>query len=228
MASAQGIAGPMYYTNMFLFAATIGFGTAFILSSVSANFFKWELSNCITRGEAAGTGKIVVFSIDMEADIGWRDFTVTYLDQGAQDFGCFGTIEQGEKYPIGDYQDNSGNAAALGMVLSWGIGVVIAMYTLLTMFLAMKGRAACISLVTLSKLCALFAYGVIIATTVFWWMVEGKFGSRGEALVPRLHQLALDAAETCNEGTNDFNPCSNATWHMDTPGWALALGITAV
>ena len=89
---------------MFLFAATIGFGTAFIVSSVSANFFKWELSNCITKGEAAGTGRIVVFSIDMEADIGWRDFTVTYLDQGAQDFGCFGTIEQGEKYPIGDYQ----------------------------------------------------------------------------------------------------------------------------
>ena len=59
-------------------------------------------------------------------------------------------------------------------------------------------------------------------------MVEGKFGNREEALVPRLHQLALDAAETCNEGTNDFNPCSTATWHMDTPGWALALGITAV
>ena len=58
----------------------------------------------MTKGEAAGTGRIVVFSIDMEADIGWRDFTVTYLDQGAQDFGCFKTIEQGEKYPIGDYQ----------------------------------------------------------------------------------------------------------------------------
>lgn len=104
MAAAHGIATPVYYANMFLFAATIGFGTAFIVSSVSANFFKWELTNCVTKGVAEGTGRIVVFSIDMEADIGWRDFTVTYLDQGAQDFGCFGTIEQGEKYSIGDYQ----------------------------------------------------------------------------------------------------------------------------
>lgn len=104
MSTIHGVATPIYYANMFLFAATIGFGTAFIVSSVSANFFKWELSNCMTKGEAAGTGRIVVFSIDMEADIGWRDFTVTYLDQGAQDFGCFKTIEQGEKYPIGDYQ----------------------------------------------------------------------------------------------------------------------------
>lgn len=104
MAAAHGIATPVFYANMFLFAATIGFGTAFIVSSVSANFFKWELTNCVTKGVAEGTGRIVVFSIDMEADIGWRDFTVTYLDPGAQDFGCFGTIEQGEKYPIGDYQ----------------------------------------------------------------------------------------------------------------------------
>lgn len=104
MAAAHGIATPIYYANMFMFAVTIGFGAAFIVSSVSANFFKWELSNCMTKGEAAGTGRIVMFSIDVEADIGWRDFTVTYLDQGAQDFGCFGTIEQGEKYPIGDYQ----------------------------------------------------------------------------------------------------------------------------
>ena len=59
-------------------------------------------------------------------------------------------------------------------------------------------------------------------------MIEGKFGKRQEALVPRLYELALDAAETCNEGTNDVNPCTESTWHMDTPGWALALGITAV
>lgn len=63
-------------------------------------------------------------------------------------------------------QDNSGNAAALGMVLSWGVAVIVAIYTLLTMFLAMKGRTTCTSLVALSRLCALFAYGVIIATTV--------------------------------------------------------------
>ena len=54
-------------------------------------------------------------------------------------------------------QDNSGNAAALGMVLSWGVAVIVAIYTLLTMFLAMKGRTTCTSLVALSRLCALFA-----------------------------------------------------------------------
>lgn len=102
MAAAHVIASPSYYANMFLFAATIGFGTAFIAFSVDKNFFKWELNDCTTKG--AGDGKILVFDIDMEVDIGWRDFTVTYLNAGAQDFGCFGTIQQGEKYSIGDYQ----------------------------------------------------------------------------------------------------------------------------
>lgn len=121
MAAAHVIATPFYYVNMFLFAATIGFGTAFIVSSMSKNFFKWVLSDCTTKG--AGEGKTLVFDIDIEVDIGWRDFTVTYLDPGAQDFGCFGTIEQGGKYSIGDYQVRRNIDRLLSSVRSGGIAL---------------------------------------------------------------------------------------------------------
>lgn len=63
---------------------------------------------------------------------------------------------------------------------------------------------------------------------VFWWLVEGKFGNRRQALAPRLFELVTVAAEKCNEGTDSENPCNDADWDFESPGWALALGITAV
>lgn len=67
----------------------------------------------------------------------------------------------------------------------------------------------------------------MMCVQVFWWLVEGKFGDRQEALAPRLFQLVEEGAETCSEGTiEDF--CREASWAMDAPGWALSLGITAV
>ena len=61
---------------------------------------------------------------------------------------------------------------------------------------------------------------------MFWWLVEGKFGAREEALAPRLFQLTQEAADTCNSGPED--KCREAEWEMDAPGWALSLGVTAV
>ena len=57
-------------------------------------------------------------------------------------------------------------------------------------------------------------------------MVEGKFGNRTEALVPRLRDLVLEAAERCNN--NEVAPCNAKEYHIITPGWSLALGITSV
>ncbi len=65
---------------------------------------------------------------------------------------------------------------------------------------------------------------------VFWWLVEGKFGRREEALAPRLFDMVVEGAEdNCSNGTNEEQQhCEEASWSMITPGWALILGITAV
>lgn len=60
---------------------------------------------------------------------------------------------------------------------------------------------------------------------VFWWLVEGKFGRRTQALAPRLFQLTEEAAAQCNIGEDK---CREAEWEMDAPGWALSMGVTAV
>lgn len=44
------------------------------------------------------------FTLDLEVDIGWRMFTVTFIDGGAVQGGCFAGLEQDETYSIGDYQ----------------------------------------------------------------------------------------------------------------------------
>lgn len=59
-------------------------------------------------------------------------------------------------------------------------------------------------------------------------MLEGKFGNRSEALVPRLKELVVDAAEKCAEGSSLVAPCLSNDYNIITPGWSLALGITAV
>lgn len=71
-------------------------------------------------------------------------------------------------------------------------------------------------------------YFPLFALKVFWWLVEGKFGSRQEALAPRLLELVHDAALRCDVGTDDSTPCSDADWEMITPGWSLGFGIAAV
>lgn len=70
--------------------------------------------------------------------------------------------------------------------------------------------------------------GVVLELQVFWWMLEGKFGNRTEALVPRLKEMVVDAAETCAEGSSLVAPCVSNGYDIITPGWSLALGITAV
>lgn len=63
---------------------------------------------------------------------------------------------------------------------------------------------------------------------VFWWLIEGKFGNRDEALAPRLLTIVDDAASACTSDVGLTTPCFNAPWEMETPGWSLDLGITAV
>ncbi|CAN0434311.1 unnamed protein product [Pylaiella littoralis] len=235
MASKVGsIAGRMYRASMFFFASTAVYGTAFIALSRSSRFFGWQVSDCVAQGVAKGVVApseegIYTFNLDMTADIGWNRFTVTSLNQAAAQAGlCFGDLTQGTTYPLEDYQDNGATLAGYGMVASWGVGVLVALYTLIALKQARFGqRRGGVSLVGLTNWCALFAVGVVTATTVFWWLVEGKFGDRQEALAPRLFQLVKDAAVTCSEGTNE-DLCRESTWAMDAPGWALALGITAM
>lgn len=101
------MAGLFYIGSIFFFVVAIALGAAFIISSSSSNFFKWKIESCNTYGQlldgdTAG-GILVNYDLDMTADIGWRQFTVTYLDVGAASAGCF-TVKEGEKYSIGDYQ----------------------------------------------------------------------------------------------------------------------------
>ncbi|CAM9458851.1 unnamed protein product [Ectocarpus fasciculatus] len=224
-------AGGMYHTAMFFLLCTIMFGAAFIATSMSSRFFKWSVEGCAARGNGniSGNDLIIEYNLDMTVDIGWREFTVTSIDEGVEEFGeCLGELKQGQSYPLGDYQDNNASLAGLGMVASWGLGVLVAFYTFVALHRARNGlRRGGVSFKMLTKWCALFTVGVVTATTVFWWLVEGKFGKRQESLAPRLFQRVEEGAEFCrNEDTED--QCNEATWSMDAPGWALSLGVTAM
>ena len=57
--------------------------------------------------------------------------------------------------------------AGLGMVASWALGVLVALYTFVALCGARHGqRKGGVSLSALTKWCALFAVGVVVATTV--------------------------------------------------------------
>eukprot|EP00903_Cladosiphon_okamuranus_P014757 g13674.t1 len=227
MAKGGAVAGPVYYLTMFFLLQMIVLGALFVYFSMSEGFFAWKVEDCLAEGRAPEIGNDVYqFDLDLEVDIGWREFTVTFLDPGAEIAGCFPDLEQDETYSLGDFQDNSASLAGLGMVASWGVGVLVALYTILAMLQASSGyRRGGVSMVALSRWCALFAIGVVTATTVFWWLVEGKFGRRTQALAPRLFELTKEAADRCNIGTDK---CREAFWDMETPGMALKMGITAM
>ncbi|CAM9128357.1 unnamed protein product, partial [Sphacelaria rigidula] len=226
----NGISGIFFNCSILLFVVAISLGTAFIFTSMSRNFFKWTIDSCDTTGQLSvgNTTRLVAFDLDMTADIGWREFTITYLDGGAVADGCFDVVE-GESYMIGDHQDNGGSAAGFGMVVSWALGLLLALLTVFTMLSAVCGRGRVgFSLTTLSTWTLVFSLGLVVATTVFWWLIEGKFGNRDEALAPRLLTIVDDAASACTSDVGLTTPCFNAPWEMETPGWSLDLGITAM
>ncbi|CAM9622585.1 unnamed protein product [Ectocarpus sp. 6 AP-2014] len=232
MAKVGAIAGSMYHMAMFFLLSTIVLGAAFIATSMSSRFFKWSVEGCTAfgNGEVPGsTDAIVVYDLDMTVDIGWREFTVTKLDQGTETIGeCLEELKQGQTYSIGDYQDNNASLAGLGMVASWALGVLVALYTFVALLGARHGqRRGGVSLKMLTKWCALFTVGLVTATTVFWWLVEGKFGKRQESLAPRLFQRVEEGAKLCSN-TSTEDQCNEATWSMDAPGWALSMGVTAM
>lgn len=64
-------------------------------------------------------------------------------------------------------QNNGASLAGYGMVASWGLGVLVAIYTFIALCGARHGqRRGGVSLTALTKWCALFAIGVVVATTV--------------------------------------------------------------
>lgn len=89
MSKVQTIDGRMYRANMLLFVLAAGFGTAFIATSKDSRFFKFVMDDCAVSGRAS-TGQIFTYDLDITADIGWRHFKITHLDQGADSNGCFG------------------------------------------------------------------------------------------------------------------------------------------
>lgn len=94
---------------MTLFVAAALLGVGFIYTSMSAHFFKWTIDTCDIAGRLVGagqnsTGKIVNYEVDMDADIGWLEFTISYIDPGVAAAGCFADLTQGDTYPIADYQ----------------------------------------------------------------------------------------------------------------------------
>lgn len=59
----------------------------------------------MAEGPAPAIGPdIYQFNLDLEVDIGWRMFTVTSIDLGAAEAGCFADLEQDETYSLGDFQ----------------------------------------------------------------------------------------------------------------------------
>lgn len=95
------ITGIFYRGSMFFFVCAIGFGVAFIATCTSRNFFTWKVNTCGVIGTQEESGLLLEYDVDMKANIGWRDFTVT-LDPGAAE--CFETLESGASYPIADFQ----------------------------------------------------------------------------------------------------------------------------
>lgn len=64
-------------------------------------------------------------------------------------------------------QDNGGSAAGFGMVVSWALGLLLALLTVFTMLSAVCGRGRVgFSLTTLSTWTLVFSLGLVVATTV--------------------------------------------------------------
>lgn len=102
------ITGLFYNVSMLSFMGAIGFGATFIATSMSSRFFRWTIDSCDIKGRMVGgnTSSVNVdYNVDMKADIGWREFTVTYIDEGAA--GCFTDLSQGSVYPISAHQVRS-------------------------------------------------------------------------------------------------------------------------
>lgn len=107
--SKGSVSDRMFNANILFFVGAITFGAAFVATSMSSRVFTWSIDTCAVKGAVqsdgeGGSGLIVEYNVDMEADIGWREFTVTYIDPGAGQNSCFETIEQGGVYPLGDFQ----------------------------------------------------------------------------------------------------------------------------
>lgn len=64
------------------------------------------MENCEARGPSrlVEEGDIVTFDLDLEVDIGWRMFTVSSINEGSFESGCFGDLRPDETYPLGDFQ----------------------------------------------------------------------------------------------------------------------------
>lgn len=66
MSKVGNVAGRAYHLAMFFLVATIAFGAAFITTSRTSRFFKWEVSNCVARGNVEGYVEILEFFLDLE------------------------------------------------------------------------------------------------------------------------------------------------------------------
>lgn len=93
------IRGMFWLASMSFFVGAIILGTIFLATSGSQNFFTWKSDSCVVTGPFFESAS-VDFNIFMEADIGWREFTVS-LDIGGA--ACFEDLEQGQSYALGDY-----------------------------------------------------------------------------------------------------------------------------
>lgn len=107
--SKGAVSERMFNASILFFVSAVCFGAAFIATSMSSRAFSWSIDTCAVNGAVQSdgdseTGLIVEYNLDMEADIGWSEFTVTYIDPGAGQNSCFATIEQGGVYPLGDFQ----------------------------------------------------------------------------------------------------------------------------
>lgn len=97
------VTGPFWIVNLFFFTVAIGLGVAFILTSTSSHFYKWKMDTCYIKDEYE-SGEIFEYNIDLTVDIGWREFTATYVDEEAQ-LLCFdNNVRQGEVYSLNDFQ----------------------------------------------------------------------------------------------------------------------------
>jgi len=67
----------------------------------------FQVEECRATGnvfyEEFGTSQIVNFFLDMEVDIGWREFTVSSIDPSADRF-CIPEVSSGGVYPLEDFQ----------------------------------------------------------------------------------------------------------------------------
>lgn len=97
------VTGPFWIVNLFFFLIAIGLGVAFILTSSSSHFYKWKMDTCYIK-EKYESGEILEYKVDLTVDIGWREFTVTYIDENAA-LLCFERkFQLGEVYSLNDFQ----------------------------------------------------------------------------------------------------------------------------